>query len=132
MIDIPARHVALREHEEHGQQDKHDADRGRHAEVAADLRGIQRVGFRCQHIEAATDEPRRAEIRDRVDERQKPSGRECRKHKRERDLHHALERREAEALCRLLERAIDVGERAGGKEVDVRIELEREDDEDAP
>ena len=38
----------------------------------------------------------------------------------------------AETLCRLLERAIDARERTGGQQVNVRIELERKDDENAP
>ncbi|MDZ4366859.1 MAG: hypothetical protein U0987_07525 [Afipia sp.] len=73
---------------------------------------ISGVGLGREHVVAAPEQARRAEIGDGVDQSEEPAGRKRRQHQRKRHLHDALKRCQAEALGGFLERTIDVGERA--------------------
>ena len=120
-------------HHEDARRDEHHERRHRRREVrlVADLVDEFGVNHDGHDVEALADEHRRAEVRHGVHEDHERARENRRRDERNNDRHDLADAAAAEAFRRLDERRVDVLHRAGDVEVDERIKLQRQDEQDA-
>ena len=128
---LAAHDILLQEKDRRGDDNHNRCHCRRKIRLIADLVDELRVDHDRHDVEPLANQHRRSKIRHRVHKHHECARKDRWCDKRHDDCHYLADSAAAEALRRLNQRRVDILHRARRIEVDERIELERQDEQDA-
>ena len=128
---LAAHHVLLQQENCRGNENHNRRHRRRKIRLIANFINELRVDHDRHDVEALTDQHRRTKVCHRIHEHHERTGENGRCNERDNDCRHLADAAAPKALCCLNQCRIDALHRTSGIEVDKRIELQRQYEQNA-